>query len=33
MQRSDATIGTVTVPIPDHSELKIGTLLSISRQS
>jgi predicted RNA binding protein YcfA (HicA-like mRNA interferase family) len=24
---------TVTVPIPDHSELKIGTLLSIIRQS
>jgi len=25
--------GTVTVPIPDHAELKIGTLLSIIRQS
>ena len=25
--------GTVTVPVPDHSELKIGTLLSIIRQS
>ncbi len=24
---------TVTVPIPDHSELRIGTLLSIIRQS
>ncbi len=25
--------GTTTVPVPDHSELKIGTLLSIIRQS
>jgi predicted RNA binding protein YcfA (HicA-like mRNA interferase family) len=25
--------GTVTVPVPDHTELKIGTLLSIIRQS
>ena len=25
--------GTVTVPIPDHPELKVGTLLSIIRQS
>ena len=25
--------GTVTVPVPDHSELKIGTLSSIIRQS
>jgi len=25
--------GTVTVPVPDHPELKIGTLLSIIRQS
>lgn len=25
--------GTVTVPVPDHSELKTGTLLSIIRQS
>jgi predicted RNA binding protein YcfA (HicA-like mRNA interferase family) len=24
---------TVTVPVPDHSEIKIGTLLSIIRQS
>lgn len=32
MQRSiDA--GTVTVPIPDHHELAIGTLLAIIRQS
>ncbi len=30
-QRTDA--GTVTVPIPDHPELAIGTLLSIIRQS
>jgi len=32
MQRqTDA--GTVTVPVPDHPELAIGTLLSIIRQS
>jgi predicted RNA binding protein YcfA (HicA-like mRNA interferase family) len=24
---------TITVPVPDHSELKIGTLQSIIRQS
>lgn len=24
---------TVTVPVPDHSEIKTGTLLSIIRQS
>ena len=24
---------TITVPVPDHSELKIGTLLSIIRQT
>ncbi len=33
MQRSHAATGAVTVPVPDHSELKIGTLLSIIRQS
>ena len=32
MQRQ-TTEGTVTVPVPDHPELKIGTLLSIIRQS
>ena len=32
MQRH-TQLGTVTVPIPDHSELKIGTLQSIIRQS
>jgi predicted RNA binding protein YcfA (HicA-like mRNA interferase family) len=32
MQRRIAD-GTVTVPVPDHAELKIGTLLSIIRQS
>ena len=32
MQRG-TTDGTVTVPVPDHPELKIGTLLSIIRQS
>jgi predicted RNA binding protein YcfA (HicA-like mRNA interferase family) len=25
--------GTATVPVPDHPELKTGTLLSIIRQS
>ncbi len=25
--------GTITVPVPDHAELRIGTLLSIIRQS
>jgi len=24
---------TITVPVPDHPELKVGTLLSIIRQS
>lgn len=32
MQRTDAN-GTVTVPVPDHRELRIGTLLAILRQS
>lgn len=31
MQRRD-TAGTTTVPVPDHVELRIGTLLSILRQ-
>jgi predicted RNA binding protein YcfA (HicA-like mRNA interferase family) len=26
-------IGTITVPVPDHKELRIGTLMSIIRQS
>ena len=25
--------GTITVPVPDHKEIRIGTLLSIIRQS
>ena len=25
--------GTITVPVPDHDEMKIGTLRSIIRQS
>jgi predicted RNA binding protein YcfA (HicA-like mRNA interferase family) len=25
--------GTTTVPVPDHKELKVGTLRSIIRQS
>ena len=32
MQRRD-THGTVTVPVPDHAELRIGLLMSIIRQS
>lgn len=31
MQKAD-TEGTVTVPVPDHGELRIGTLASIVRQ-
>jgi len=30
-RRTDS--GTRTVPVPDHSELRIGTLRSIIRQS
>ena len=30
-RRTDA--GTITVPVPDHPELAIGTFLSIIRQS
>jgi predicted RNA binding protein YcfA (HicA-like mRNA interferase family) len=32
MQRAAAE-GTVTVPVPDHTELKRGTLRSIIRQA
>jgi predicted RNA binding protein YcfA (HicA-like mRNA interferase family) len=32
MQRK-ITGGTITVPVPDHAELKLGTLQSIIRQS
>ena len=32
MQRADE-IGTTTVPVPDHAELRIGSLRSIIRQS
>jgi predicted RNA binding protein YcfA (HicA-like mRNA interferase family) len=32
MQRQETT-GTTTVPVPDHQELKTGTLRSIIRQS
>ena len=32
MQRR-TDFGTVTVPIPDHAEIRIGTLQSIIRQS
>ena len=33
MQRALAAGGTVTVPVPDHGEIRTGTLLSIIRQS
>ncbi|MGH7201905.1 MAG: type II toxin-antitoxin system HicA family toxin [Planctomycetaceae bacterium] len=32
MQRQDAD-GTTTVPVPNHDEVRIGTLRSIIRQS
>jgi len=32
MQRSEAD-GTLTVPVPDHHEIKMGTLMAIVRQS
>ncbi len=32
MQRSEDD-GTTTIPVPDHSELRTGTLRSIIRQS
>jgi predicted RNA binding protein YcfA (HicA-like mRNA interferase family) len=32
MQRRTDT-GTTTVPVPDHTEIKTGTLMSIIRQS
>jgi predicted RNA binding protein YcfA (HicA-like mRNA interferase family) len=32
MQRK-TEVTTITIPVPNHSEIKIGTLLSIIRQS
>ncbi len=32
MQKKDGD-STITVPVPDHKELRIGTLLGIIRQS
>lgn len=32
MQKSE-DVGTTTIPVPDHSELRTGTLRSIIRQS
>ena len=32
MQKAESE-GTVTVPVPDHGELRTGTLMSIVRQS
>jgi predicted RNA binding protein YcfA (HicA-like mRNA interferase family) len=33
VMQKQADSSTVTVPVPDHSEIKAGTLLSIIRQS
>ena len=33
MQRQNDNGGTTTVPVPDHKELRRGTLRSIIRQS
>ena len=33
MQRVSDDVGTTTVPVPDHKEVKKGTLRSIIRQS
>ena len=33
MQKSLTPVGTITVPVPDHAELRIGTLQAIIRQS
>lgn len=33
MQKRAEGAGTITVPVPDHRELRTGTLLSIIRQS
>ena len=32
MQKADAD-GTLTVPVPDHRELRTGKLMSVIRQS
>ncbi|MBP7866745.1 MAG: type II toxin-antitoxin system HicA family toxin [Acidobacteria bacterium] len=33
VMQKDVQGGTITVPVPDHLELRVGTLLSIIRQS
>lgn len=33
MMQRGADSGTITVPVPEHRELAIGTLLAIIRQS
>lgn len=33
MQKSEDDGGTTTIPVPDHSELRTGSLRSIIRQS
>jgi predicted RNA binding protein YcfA (HicA-like mRNA interferase family) len=33
VMQKKTTSGTITVPVPDHGEIRIGTLQSIIRQS
>jgi len=33
MQQTISGIGTITVPVPLHKEIRIGTLMSVIRQS
>jgi predicted RNA binding protein YcfA (HicA-like mRNA interferase family) len=33
LQRVDQVCGTITVIVPDHKEIRVGTLQSIIRQS
>ncbi len=33
VMQKKSSAGTITVPVPDHDELRIGTLKSIIRQS
>jgi predicted RNA binding protein YcfA (HicA-like mRNA interferase family) len=33
VMQKKSSAGTITVPVPDHNEIRTGTLLSIIRQS
>jgi predicted RNA binding protein YcfA (HicA-like mRNA interferase family) len=33
VMQKKSPVGTITVPVPNHDEIRIGTLLSIIRQS